>query len=58
MRTSSRTRSGFPVRELERGDAGIGFDDVVAPLFALLAERPADEALVVHDHDFLCGIGD
>jgi hypothetical protein len=26
---------------------------VVAPLFAFLAERPAHQALVIHDHNFL-----
>src|SRR5208283_832601 len=47
---------GFDVVKLRVGGdhddgAGIGLDDVVAPLFALLAERPAHQALVVHDHD-------
>ena len=45
---------GFMLRQLERGFAGIGLDDVIAPLLALLAQRPAHQALVVHDHDFLC----
>jgi len=44
----------FVLRQFERGLAGIGLDDVVAPLLALLAQRPAHQALVVDDHDFLC----
>ena len=32
---------------------GLGFDDGVAPFFAFLAQRPAHQALIVHDHDFL-----
>ena len=44
----------FTLRQFERRFPGIGLDDVVAPLFALLAQRPAHQALVVHDHDFLC----
>ena len=37
----------------ERRFAGFGFDDEIAPLLAFLAERPAHQALVVHNHDFL-----
>ena len=43
----------FMLREFERRLSGIGLDHVVAPLLALLAQRPAHQALVVHDHDFL-----
>ena len=43
----------FTLRQLEGRFAGFGLDDVVSPLFALLAERPAHQALVVHDHNFL-----
>ena len=55
MRTSSRTRSGDSLLgQAQRRFAGIGFDDVVAPLFALLPQRPAHQALVVDDQDLLC----
>ena len=43
----------FVLREFERRVPGIGLDHVVAPLFTLLAQRPAHQALVVHNHDFL-----
>ncbi len=45
------------LRQFKRRFPGVGFDHVVAPLLALLAQRPAHQALVVDDHDFLCGIG-
>ena len=48
---------GFFGGEGEAGDAGVGFEDAVAPLFALLAKRPADEAFVVDDQDFFGGHG-
>ena len=44
----------FALRQLEPGFTGIGLNHVVSPLFALLAERPAHQALVVDNHDFLC----
>ena len=44
---------GFVLCEFEGGEAGIGFDDVVSPLFAFLPKRPADEAFVIDDHDLL-----
>ncbi len=44
----------FTLRQLETGLPGIGLDYVIAPLLALLAQRPAHQALVVHNHDFLC----
>ncbi len=44
----------FMLGEFERRFSGVGLDHVVAPLLTLLAERPAYQALVVHDHDLLC----
>ncbi len=44
----------FALGEAEGRFAGIGLDDGVAPLFAFLAQGPAHQALVVHDHHFLC----
>ena len=41
------------LRQFERRFASLGLDYVVSPLLALLAERPAHQALVVHNHDFL-----
>ncbi len=41
--------------EFERRLPSVGLDHVVAPLFAFLAQRPAHQALVVDDHDFLGG---
>ena len=38
----------------QRRLAGVGFDHGVSPLFTFLAQRPAHQALVVDDHDFLC----
>jgi hypothetical protein len=41
--------------QLEGRFAGVGLNHVVAPLLALLTQRPAHQALVVNDHDFLGG---
>jgi hypothetical protein len=43
------------VGHAKSGSAVLGFDDVVAPLFALLAERPAYEAFVIDDENLGCG---
>ncbi len=40
---------GLLLGEAEAGFARRGFDDVISPLFALLAQRPAHQAFVVHD---------
>ena len=37
----------------QAGLAGNGFRDLVSPLFALLAQRPAHQALVVNDQNLL-----
>ncbi len=39
--------------EAQSGLSGGGLDDLVSPLFALLAQRPAHQALVVDHQDFL-----
>ncbi len=43
----------FMLGDLEARFAGLGLDDVIAPFLTLLFQRPADEALVVHNQDFL-----
>ena len=49
MRTSSRTRSGDSVWGRRRPVPGRSFDDLISPLFAFLAKRPAHEALVIYN---------
>ena len=44
---------GFVLGHFEARLAGLGLDHVIAPFLTLLLERPADEALVVHNQDFL-----
>ena len=43
----------FVLRQAQSGIAGRGFDDLISPLLALLAQRPAHQALVVDDQDLL-----
>ena len=45
------------VGHAQRRRAVVGLEDVISPLFALLAQRPTNQPLVVDDQTFSAGIG-